>query len=217
MPDRGVRFFRNERMSTVTAMKDTTGNVVNGVNVDDVQQLIAAIEEDEDLATSHFRLTNKWINGGHNRSRIDDFYSGGQDHMHLKAFELDADEPAVLAGTDKAANPVEYLLHALCACLETTLVYHAAVRGIQINALETTIEGDLDLRGFLGISNDVRRVFDDPQRLGLARLRVEAVRMRHRHDAIGRAMNDQYGPWRDLLDVARRAVAIRNRPCDRPL
>ena len=70
-------------------------------------------------------------------------------------------EPTVLAGTDKAANPVEHLLNALAACLTTTLVYHAAVRGIEIRALEADVEGDIDLRGFLGLSNEVRRGFQN--------------------------------------------------------
>ncbi|MDX1404813.1 MAG: OsmC family protein [Woeseiaceae bacterium] len=148
-------------MNTTAVAKDRQGTVVNGVNVGDVKDLIAAIEENPQLGSSHFRLTNKWINGGHNRSRIVDFDSGGQEHKHGRVFKLDADEPPVLAGTDKGANPVEYLLHALSSCLETTLVYHAAVRGIEIRGMETRVEGDLDLRGFLGISDGVRRGFEN--------------------------------------------------------
>jgi uncharacterized OsmC-like protein len=135
--------------------------IVNGVNVDDVEALIGAIQESPDLAISKFRLSNKWIGGGLNQSRVSGFYSGGEEHQHEQEFALDADEPLVLAGTDKGANPVEHLLHALTACLATTLVYHAAVRGIEIRSLEASVEGDLDLRGFLGLSSDVRKGYEN--------------------------------------------------------
>jgi uncharacterized OsmC-like protein len=135
--------------------------VVNGVNVEDVEALIGAIQKGPEMASSRFRLTNKWIRGGHNQSRVSGFYSGGKDQEHLQEFVLDADEPLVLAGSDKGANPVEYLLNALSACLTTTLVYHAAVRGIEIRSLEADVEGDIDLRGFLGLSNEVRCGFQN--------------------------------------------------------
>jgi uncharacterized OsmC-like protein len=74
---------------------------------------------------------------------------------------LDADEPPILAGEDKGPNPVEHLLNALAACLTTTLVYHAAIRGIEIEELESEVEGDLDLQGFFGLSSDVRRGYEN--------------------------------------------------------
>ena len=135
-------------------------NIVNGVNVDDVGELIGNIAQDASLGASRFRLTNKWVRGGNNQSRVTGFYSGGQDHEHLQEFTIEADEPPVLAGNDLAANPVEYLLSSLAACLTSALVYHAAVRGIEIRALEAKVEGDLDLRGFLGMSDEVRRGFE---------------------------------------------------------
>jgi uncharacterized OsmC-like protein len=134
--------------------------IVNGVNVDDIGDLVGSIQQDASLAGSRFRLTNKWVRGGNNQSRVTGFYSGGQDHEHLQEFTIEADEPPVLAGNDLAANPVEYLLSSLVACLTTSLVYHAAVRGIEIRALEARVEGDLDLRGFLGMSDEVRRGFE---------------------------------------------------------
>lgn len=134
--------------------------VVNGVNVDDVGDLVANIQQDASMAASRFRVTNKWVRGGYNQSRIKGFYSGGMDHEHRQEFAIDADEPPVLAGTDIGANPVEHLLSSLAACLTTTLVYHAAVRGIEIRALEASVEGNLDLRGFLGMSDEVRQGFE---------------------------------------------------------
>ncbi|MGD8334558.1 MAG: OsmC family protein, partial [Desulfobacterales bacterium] len=89
------------------------------------------------------------------------FYGTNQEISHLKTFELDCDEPPVLAGEDLGANPVEHLLNALAGCLTSTLVYHAAIRGIKIDELESELEGDLDLRGFLGLSKDVRKGYQN--------------------------------------------------------
>ena len=135
--------------------------VVNGVNVTTVENAVKAIEEKPDLAKFKFRLHNKWISGGHNHSSISNFYGTNQEISHLKTFELDCDEPPVLAGEDLGANPVEHLLNALAGCLTSTLIYHAAIRGIQIHELESELEGDLDLRGFLGLSNDVRKGYQN--------------------------------------------------------
>ena len=135
--------------------------VINGVNVRDIENTVNAIKDKPDIAKFKFRLHNRWINGGHNHSTVGDFYGANQENSHLQPPELDADEPLVLAGTDKGANPVEHLLNALAACLTTTLVYHAAIRGIKIDELESDLEGDIDLRGFLGLTNEVRRGYQN--------------------------------------------------------
>jgi uncharacterized OsmC-like protein len=141
--------------------KMSRNNKLNGVDVGAVESLVEAIKGKPGLARSKFRAHNKWVNCGFNQSQITGFYSGEEERSHLKPFELDADEPPVLAGEDKGANPVEYVLHALAACMTTTMVYHAAVRGIKIEELESDLEGDLDLRGFLGLSDDVRRGYEN--------------------------------------------------------
>lgn len=141
--------------------KQATEQILNGVNVDAVKELVGMLSENQDLAKSKFRITNKWINGGHNRSTITDFHGGGKDISHIEPFVLDADEPPILAGEDKGANPVEHLLNALAACVTTTMVYHAAVRGIKLEEVESELEGDLDLRGFLAISDEVRNGYQN--------------------------------------------------------
>lgn len=136
----------------------TLSTVINGVDVERLGQTVQAVQQNPSLGTSQFRAVNRWINGGHNRSTIKGFYGAGQeDTTRTKPFVLDADEPYVLLGNDQGANPVEYVLHALAACLTTSLVYHAAVRGIHIESIESRLEGDLDLQGFLGLSDQVRR------------------------------------------------------------
>jgi uncharacterized OsmC-like protein len=134
---------------------------INGVNVDQLFGTINAIQETPSLAKFNFRATNKWVNGGHNRTTIKDFYGAGQeDQSRQTAFVLDNDEPAVLLGADNGANPVEFVLHALAGCLTTSLVYHAAARGIQLDEVESQLEGDLDLHGFLGLSESVRNGYE---------------------------------------------------------
>jgi uncharacterized OsmC-like protein len=130
--------------------------MVNGVDVDQLFATIEVIKGAPDVAKFQFRITNKWINGGHNHTTITDFYGAQQDHRHEVPFELEADEHQVLLGEDKGPNPVEYLLTGLSGCLTSSLIYHAAARGIRIKGLQSRVEGDLDLRGFLGLSPDVK-------------------------------------------------------------
>jgi hypothetical protein len=131
--------------------------IVNGVNVDDLHGTIDAIKEQPTIAKFKFCATNQWFDGGHNRTTIRDFYGACQRHEHKNPFVFDADEPPVLLGEDQGANPVEYALTALAACVTTALVYHAAARGIHLEEVESRLEGDLDLRGFLGMDDNVRR------------------------------------------------------------
>ena len=135
------------------AMNETT--VINGIEMNTLKATIGAIQNEPDLGACHFRATNKWLSGNQNRSTVTGFYGAKQEIAHKQAFSMDADEPPILAGNDEGANPVEHLLHALASCLTTSLVAHAAVRGIKIDELESEFEGDIDLRGFLGLADDV--------------------------------------------------------------
>ncbi len=137
----------------------TKTTIVNGVDTEKLFGTIEAVKADPTLAKFQFRLFNQWTGGGENRSRIDDFYGTNQEMRHKQPFFLVNDEPEVLLSEDRGPNPVEYVLHALAGCLTTSLVYHAAARGIDIKGVTTRFEGDLDLRGFLGLSNEVRRGF----------------------------------------------------------
>lgn len=135
--------------------------LINGVDTDRLTETIEAIQETPALATFRFRAQNLWLSGGHNRSTITDYDGAGEAGTpHTTPFVLDADEPPVLLGGDEAANPVEFVLHALAACLTTSLAYHGAARGLAIESVESRLEGDLDLHGFLGLDDSVRRGFD---------------------------------------------------------
>jgi uncharacterized OsmC-like protein len=130
---------------------------LNGVDVDRLFETIDTIKQIPRLADFKFRLHNRWINGGLNRSTIKNFYGAGKDNQREEPFVLDADEPPVLLGQDAAPNPVEYLLHALVACVTTALVYHAAAKGIRLEEVESRAEGEIDLHGFLGLDDNVPR------------------------------------------------------------
>ena len=130
--------------------------VTNGVNVTALAETIKAIHGQPEIADFQFRAKNEWLGAGHNRSTIHKFYGACQeDTGRTEPFVMDADEPPVLLGEDKGANPVEYVLHALAACLTTSMVFHAASRGIKIQSVESSFEGNLDVRGFLGLSEGV--------------------------------------------------------------
>lgn len=147
-------------MSNQTAQYEI-GNIVNGIDLNVLRSTVKAISDEPELGKCHFRARNTWHGGSQNATTIGDFYGAGQENQHSQPFTFHADEPAVLAGFDQAANPVEYLLHALAACVTTGMVAHAAVRGIEIESLESQLEGDLDLNGFLGIDPSVPKGYTD--------------------------------------------------------
>lgn len=136
-------------------------HIVNGVDLDRLVGTIDHVNADPALAHFQFRARNRWIDGGHNRTTIQDFYGAGrEDPSRTEPFVVDMDEPPVLLGRNQAPNAGEYLLQALAGCLTGTIVYHAAARGIVLETLECTVEGDVDLRGFLGLDDQVRPGFE---------------------------------------------------------
>ena len=133
----------------------TQEKVVNGVNIDQLVRTINLIKEKPEIAQFKFRATNKWIDGTHNLATVKDFYGAGREDDSRAPMVFEIDEPPVLCGNNQGANPVEYLLVALSGCLTTSLIAHASAKGIELRGLESRFEGDIDLRGFLGISEDI--------------------------------------------------------------
>jgi uncharacterized OsmC-like protein len=139
----------------------STTPIRNGVNTETLYATLDLIKEQPELARFQFRASNRWIDGAHNRSTIQGFYAaGGEDASRQEAFRLDAGEPAILLGTDTGPNPAEHLLHALAACLTTSIVYVAAARKIQLTSVESTLTGDMDVRGALGVDPEPRNGFE---------------------------------------------------------
>jgi uncharacterized OsmC-like protein len=136
-------------------MAQEKGKVVNGINVDQLFGTIDMVKKNPEIARFNFRATNQWIAGTHNKATVKDFYGALKEDSSREPMVFTIDEPPVICGTNLGANPVEYLLVALSGCLTTSMVAHAAARGIEIRKLESRYEGDLDVRGFLGLSDAV--------------------------------------------------------------
>lgn len=131
-------------------------STLNGLDTQRMFETLGAIQADPSLAQFQFRARNRWISGGANQSTIQDFYGAGrEDDSRTEPFVFTNGEPPVLLGANEGANPVEYLLHALAGCVTTTLVLHAAARGIRIESIHTEMEGEMDLQKMLGLREDL--------------------------------------------------------------
>jgi uncharacterized OsmC-like protein len=133
----------------------TQGKEVNGIDIDQLFNTIEQIKENPKIAFFKFRATNQWVNGTHCRGTVKDFYGALENDDSRPPVDYDMDEPPVLLGNNDGRNPVEYLLVALSGCLTTSLVAHSSAKGIKINGVSSRYEGDIDLRGFLGLSEEV--------------------------------------------------------------
>ena len=138
---------------TTTERKEITRN---GVNVTKLAATIKAISQQPELAQFKFRARNEWDDGAHNVATIDSFYGVCQEMEHQQPVVMHADEPPVLLGQDRGANPVEFVLAGLSSCMTTTLAYHAAGRGLNLESVESEYEGDIDLHGLLDLDPNVR-------------------------------------------------------------
>jgi uncharacterized OsmC-like protein len=135
-------------------MQDT--KTLNGLDTNQMYETIAAIKKQPEIAEFRFRVSNEWLGGGVNRSTIQGFYGACQeDTSRAEPFVFVNGEPPVLLGANEGANAAEFLLHALAGCVTSTLVLHAAARGIRIDAISTRLEGDVDLHGLLGLDDSV--------------------------------------------------------------
>ncbi len=133
---------------------------LNGVDTPKLFATINVVKAQPELAKFQFRATNHWIKGTHSRSRLETFSGAGSEHRHTGDIEFNADHPAVLVGGDKAPTPVEFLLHAIAACITSGIGNIAAARGVTLTEVESTVEGDIDLRGILGLSGQVRNGYN---------------------------------------------------------
>jgi len=137
-------------------MKAKAKVTMNGIDTTRMFETVEALKADPKLARFQFRNSNRWIDGGTNRSTIQGFYGAGrEDDSRSEPFVFTNGEPPILLGNNEGANPVEFLLHALAGCVTTTFVLHASARGIRIESIATEVEGDMDLRGLLGLDDSV--------------------------------------------------------------
>lgn len=132
---------------------------INGVDTAALKETCSTIQEDPRLARCEFCASNVWVEGGHNQVHIQGYYAAGSQKTRRKPFLFEIDEPAVLLGHDRGANPVEYLLAALSSCMTTSIVYHTSAKGYKIHALSSEFKGELDLQGFLGLNPSTPKGF----------------------------------------------------------
>ena len=132
----------------------------NGVDTATLFATLDAVMAAPQAAKFQFRARNEWISGTHSRSTVDGYFGVGEERTHEHTWVFDADHPAVLVGQDNGPTPVEFVLHALAACLTAGLANIAAARGVNLESVESTVEGDIDLLGILGLSDEVRNGYE---------------------------------------------------------
>jgi uncharacterized OsmC-like protein len=128
----------------------------NGVDTAALFATLDAVKQAPLAAQFQFRADNEWVEGTHSRSTISDYFGVGEERTHQRSFVFDADHPAVLVGKDNGPTPVEFVLHSLAACLTAGLANIAAARGITLHGVRSTVCGDIDLNGILGLNPEVR-------------------------------------------------------------
>ena len=139
-------------MSTTTMLAETvssSSSIVNGIDTDAVHTLIDEVDSDSAKGMTHWRVASSWQGGTHSRAQVDGFVMGGANVP--RRFAIDIDEPFELGGGNAYANPQEYLLAAMNACMIVGYTALCALQGITLEKLEITTEGDIDLRGFFGL------------------------------------------------------------------
>ena len=144
--------------TTMTASKKTARTPVrmNGVDTPTLLATINAVGAQPELGKFQFRCKSRWLSGTHSQSTMHGFFGAGGEHKHVAPYKAAADHPAVLTGSDAGPTPTEWVLHALAGCLTAGIANIASARGIKLNRVESTIEGDIDLQGILGLSKEVR-------------------------------------------------------------
>jgi uncharacterized OsmC-like protein len=143
-------------MTTTDTTAEVHDPIRNGVDTATLFATLDAVKQAPEAAKFQFRAHNQWQSGTHNRSTIADFFGVGEERSHERTFVFDADHPAVLVGQDNGPTPVEFVLHALAACLTAALANIAAARKVKLTEVRSTVTGDIDLNGILGLDDGVR-------------------------------------------------------------
>lgn len=133
--------------------------VDNGVNVEALLGVRAALPDTPEMAEFQWRSTVSWVNGTHSTSDVETFYGFGEDQQHHTTFSYDVDHPLQFAAGDNGATPVEYVLVALGGCLTAGVAAVAQQRSIQLRSVRATLTAEMDLHGILGAHPDIRNGF----------------------------------------------------------
>ncbi|MFH4965087.1 OsmC family protein [Gaetbulibacter sp. M235] len=137
---------------------ETLAKKLNGFSLEGISNTVSAIQQNPEIAKFELRAKNKWITGGHNRSNIQGFYGACQeDTSRVVPFVYDNDEPPILLGENKGANPAEVILHGLLGCMTTSMMLLASAHGIEVSSVSSSVEADFDLQGFLGLDPSIEK------------------------------------------------------------
>ena len=132
---------------------DTKAARVNGLDLVALGEVVEAVQQDPKNGIVAFKVTNAWQGQARSEARVTSYHLGGQEIV--RPFTFAVDEPLELLGTNTAPNPQELLMASLNACVLFGYVANAAIRGIRLEKLEVETSGEVDLRGFLGLSDTV--------------------------------------------------------------
>jgi len=139
----------------MTAKAEIREQRVNGVSVVALFDAANSLSKTESLGRYQFRARNQWLDGGHTRTMVKDYFGAGAEQTsRTTPLVVESDIPTHFRGGDRAMDPLEHFLAAIGACITTTVVWHAAARGIHVNAIDTWLEGDIDLQGWFGMDRD---------------------------------------------------------------
>jgi uncharacterized OsmC-like protein len=147
-------------MTTATVSKAAKASVDNGVNVEALFGAQDALKQAPEAAQFKWRASVTWLNGTHSKSTIETFYGLGAEQKHKKPYTFEADHPEVFAAADNGATPVEIVLAGLASCLTAGVAAVAQARKVQLRSVSATLEAGMDIRGILGVDQDVRNGFD---------------------------------------------------------
>jgi uncharacterized OsmC-like protein len=147
-------------MTTTDMTAQASDAMRNGVDTATLFATLDAVRQAPEAARFQFRARNQWVSGTHNRTTIADYFGVGEERAHERTFVFDADHPAVLVGQDRGPTPAEFVLQALAACLTAGLANIAAARNITLTEVRSTVTGDIDLNGILGLNPAVRNGYE---------------------------------------------------------
>lgn len=146
--------------TTDTTTAQTSDTMRNGVDTATLFATLDAVKQAPEAARFQFRAHNQWVSGTHNRTTIADYFGVGEERTHERTFVYDADHPAVLTGQDNGPTPAEFVLQALVSCITSGLANIAAARKVRLTEVRSTITGDIDLNGILGLNPGVRNGYE---------------------------------------------------------
>jgi uncharacterized OsmC-like protein len=132
---------------------------LNGIDVPALQTLSDGVKNHPDQRSVAFKVATEWTGQTKTVSTVSGYDLGGK--KISRQFQIHADEPHELLGENTAPNPQELLMAALNACMSVGYAANAAAMGIKLERLEIETEGQLDLRGFLGLDSAIKAGYEE--------------------------------------------------------